>query len=114
MTTATTTAPLELMQCRSCKAWWSLQPYACRHCGSHDLVLQPVSGIGHVKATTTISRAPDAFWRQHLPYTVALVALQEGVTVMGHADNGIQVGQQVQASLHLSGHHRLVRFSPIT
>ncbi|MDS1142533.1 OB-fold domain-containing protein [Pusillimonas sp. SM2304] len=112
-TTATTTTPLALLQCRSCMAWWSLHPYACRHCGGHDLVLRPVSGIGRVKAITTISRAPDAFWRQRLPYTVALVALQEGVTVMGHADGDLQVGQQVRASQHLSGQHPLVRFSPV-
>src|SRR3546814_15696347 len=85
------TAKLELLQCRSCKAWWSQHPYACKHCGSHDLVLRPASGAGRVKAKTTISRAPDTFWRQYAPYTVVLVALQEGVTVMGHADNDVPV-----------------------
>ncbi|AEC18616.1 hypothetical protein PT7_0076 [Pusillimonas sp. T7-7] len=108
------TAKLELLQCRSCKAWWSQHPYACKHCGSHDLVLRPASGAGRVKAKTTISRAPDTFWRQYAPYTVVLVALQEGVTVMGHADNDVQVGQQVQAAMQQLEQRQLIRFSPVS
>ncbi|NYT86321.1 Zn-ribbon domain-containing OB-fold protein [Pollutimonas harenae] len=108
----TNTLKLELTQCRSCKAWWSLHPYACKQCGSHDLELRPVSGIGKIKAKTTISRAPDSFWRQYVPYTVVLVALQEGVTVMGQADNDAFVGQHVQASIQVLEQRQLVRFNP--
>lgn len=109
----TNTAKLELMQCRSCKAWWFLHPYACKHCGGHDLVLRPVSGAGRIKAKTTISRAPDTFWRQYVPYTVVLVALEEGVTVMGHADNDAYVGQHVLAAMQELEQRQLIRFSPV-
>ncbi|MYN14212.1 hypothetical protein GSY71_13790 [Pusillimonas sp. TS35] len=106
----TDTAKLELIQCRSCKAWWSLHPYACKQCGGHDLALKPVSGAGRIKAKTTISRAPDAFWRQYVPYTVVLVVLREGVTVMGQADNDVQVEQLVQAAVQVQEERRLIRF----
>ena len=73
-----------------------------------------VSGVGRVKARTTISRAPDAFWRQYVPYTVVLVTLEEGITVMGQADSDVQVGQPVQAVVQLLEERRLIRFNPVS
>lgn len=106
-------APLTLLCCRSCGHQWSLFPYACRNCGCAELQSQPSGGKGVVKSRTTIHRAPDAFWRQHVPYTVVLVALEEGAVLMGQAPNSIQIGQQVQAEVFTLEDRQLLKFNPI-
>lgn len=88
--------PLDLQRCEDCGAWWALRPYACAHCGGTNLAWQRSDGVGEVLARTEIHRAPDAFWRAHVPYVLVLVRLDEGAVLMGHADAGIAIGQQVQ------------------
>lgn len=87
--------PLDLQRCEDCGAWWALRPYACAHCGGTHLPWRRSSGAGVVLARTEIHRAPDAFWRAHVPYVLVLVRLEEGAVLMGHADAGIAIGQQV-------------------
>jgi uncharacterized OB-fold protein len=104
---------LTLLCCCRCGHQWSLGPYACKQCGSTELEHKPASGKGVVKSRTTIHRAPDTFWRQHVPYTVVLVALQEGAVLMGQAPNDIEIGQSVQASRVSLDGRDLLKFNPV-
>lgn len=86
---------LKLKRCDTCSSWSSLRPYACANCGSTELVWDRASGVGVVRAVSTVHRAPNAFWREHVPYTLVLVRLAEGPTIMGHADDTVQIGDSV-------------------
>ena len=105
---------LTLLRCRSCGREWALAPYACQQCGATDLQAHPASGKGVVKSRTTIHRAPDAFWRQHVPYTVVLVTLEGGAALMGQAPNSIEIGQIVQAEPFTLDGRELLIFKPVT
>ncbi|MEN5164606.1 MULTISPECIES: Zn-ribbon domain-containing OB-fold protein [Achromobacter] len=86
---------LDLQRCGDCGAWWALRPYACAACGGTALQWQRSGGLGVVLARSDVHRAPDAFWRAHVPYTLVLVRLEEGAVLMGHADAGVEIGQDV-------------------
>jgi len=91
----TTRHPLDLQRCAQCGAWWALRPYACAACGGTTLSWQRATGEGVVIARSDVHRAPDAQWRALTPYSLVLVQLDENVTLMGHAETGIVIGQRV-------------------
>lgn len=104
---------LTLLRCSSCGRHWSLSPFACQACGSTELQPHASGGKGIVKSRTTIHRAPDPFWRQHVPYTVVLVALEEGAVLMGQAPNSVEIGQVVQAEPFTMEGRDLLKFNPV-
>ncbi|MBO1114553.1 Zn-ribbon domain-containing OB-fold protein [Bordetella petrii] len=87
--------PLDLQRCDGCGAWWALRPYACAACGGTALRWRRAAGAGVVIARSEVHRAPDPQWRALAPYVLVLVRLREDVTLMGHADAGIAIGQAV-------------------
>ena len=87
--------PLDIQRCEHCGTWWALRPYACAACGGTALSWQRATGEGVVIARSEVHRAPDAQWKALTPYTLVLVKLREQVTLMGHADATITVGQHV-------------------
>ncbi len=97
--------PLDLQRCDDCGAWWALRPYACASCGGTALRWRRAEGAGTVIARSEVHRAPDAQWRALAPYVLVLVRLRENVTLMGHADAGIAIGQAVSGrEAELNGH----------
>ncbi len=101
---------LKLNRCNTCSSWWSLRPYACASCGSTDLVWDHASGVGVVRAVSTVHRAPDTRWREHAPYTLVLVRLAEGPTVMAHAAADIQIGDTVSGQEVSIAERTLLKF----
>jgi len=101
---------LRMKRCLRCGTWWSLRPYACAYCGSAELEWDQASGFGTVRAQTTITRAPDEFWRMRVPYTLVLVKLVEGPTVMGHAEGGTEIGQTVCGQAVAIGDRKVLGF----
>ena len=87
--------PLDLQCCADCGSWWALRPYACAACGGTTLHWKRAAGHGVVIARSDVHRAPDAQWRALAPYGLVLVRLRENVMLMGHADAGIAIGQEV-------------------
>ncbi|MCD8504942.1 MAG: OB-fold domain-containing protein [Burkholderiaceae bacterium] len=63
-----------------------------------------------MKSVTVVHRAPDPFWRTKVPYAVALVNTDEGPVLMGHADEGVRIGDRVKAHLFVHADQQLVRF----
>ncbi|GAA5232605.1 hypothetical protein FOZ76_00900 [Verticiella sediminum] len=88
---------IRLHQCAQCGAFWALSPYACGVCGATALRVVSSGGRGQVRARSTVHRAPDAHWAARRPYTLVLVRLDEGPTMMGHADADIGIGDTVTA-----------------
>ena len=102
---------LQMLRCRHCGTWWALRPYACRACGADELEEVVSQGRGLVRARSEITRAPDEDWRQHAPYVLVLVKLQEGPTVMGHADATVAIDDAVQGVHTRVAHRNLLTFA---
>lgn len=102
--------PIMLSRCKACGNHASLAPAACSHCGSQLFESVTASGHGTVSALSEVWRAPDSFWREHVPYTLTLVRLEEGPTLMGHADKSVVVGDTVSASTKTLGDRQVLMF----
>jgi uncharacterized OB-fold protein len=96
--------------CSACGAAQTLARYACRACGSSRLEWRTARGAGRVHAVTTVARAPSEEYRALAPYTLAIVELDEGPKLMGHADPGVQIGDRVRSGFFAFGDRMLLRF----
>lgn len=91
-----TTSLLYLSICESCGHYFSLRPYACKNCGNNQLLPRQASGKGTVRAITQVFRAPSTDWQSRAPYSLALIALAEGATVMAHVPAEAVIGDLVE------------------
>lgn len=105
-----------------CKPAGHLQHYPrsiCATCWSEDLAWQPASGRGAVWAFTVVHMSGHAAWRDEVPYTLALVELEEGprlmTNVVGVDPESVHVGMAVElaAEHDTSGPQPLLQFSPV-
>ena len=103
---------LRYQRCVDCGAPQTLARYACRRCGGSRLEWRAAGGIGTVYAVTVVTRAPSEEFRALAPYTLAIVELDEGARLMGHASPGIAIGDRVRAEFFAFAGHQLVRFRP--
>jgi len=102
---------LRYQRCADCDAPQTLARYACRQCGGTRLVWRTAAGLGTVYAVTVVARAPSEEFRALAPYTLAIVELDEGPRLMGHAAPGVAIGDRVHAGYFTFGGHTLVRFA---
>lgn len=109
----TPSVPFMLSRCTGCGHHSSLAIAACSQCGGQSFEVVPASGRGVVRARSEVWRAPDAFWRQYVPYALVLVRLDEGPVLMGHAAREVAIGDAVHASNAMLGDHRVIRFEPV-
>lgn len=100
--------------CEACGAVQRLARLGCTQCGAPRLAWRPATPMGTVFAVTVVSRAPSDEFRPLAPYGLALVDLDDGARLMGHAPLDLQVGQRVRAGVFALGERRLVRFEPAT
>ena len=97
--------------CASCGAAQTLARYACRECGSKELQWRVARGTGRVYSVTTVARAPSDEFRPLAPYALAIVELDEGPRLMGHATADARIGDRVIAGFFDFGARRLIRFT---
>jgi uncharacterized OB-fold protein len=101
---------LRYQACSACQAPQTLARYACRRCGSTQLEWRKAAGRGVVYAATLVARAPYEEFRPLAPYTLALVDLDEGVRLMGHAAPGLAIGDPVGVEFFQFAGRTLIRF----
>jgi uncharacterized OB-fold protein len=77
---------LHLQQCTSCRRYYHPPRYLCRECGSDALDFVPSSGRGRVFSWTVTHRPVDPGWAPEIPYATLVVAMEEGVRVVGALD----------------------------
>jgi uncharacterized OB-fold protein len=70
---------LVLKHCASCKRHFHPKRIVCTECGSPDLGWQAASGRARVYSFSEVHRAPSPAFAKSVPYTVGIVALEEGV-----------------------------------
>lgn len=103
---------LRYQACAACGAPQTLARYACRSCGATRLEWRTAAGRGTVYAVTVVARAPSEEFRALAPYTLAIVELDEGPRLMGHAAPGVAIGDRVRAEVFAFAGRDLVRFRP--
>ena len=69
---------LWLRRCNACGRAYFYPRDICPHCFSRDVAWERASGRGTVYAFGIVHRGPTPAFRDHVPYVVALVDLEEG------------------------------------
>jgi uncharacterized protein len=112
MSDETTPDAIMLEECRACGSLWRLPRGFCPACGSSDIAERAAGGAGTVYALTEIRRAPSPDFKAEIPYTIALVDLDEGARVMGRAADGLEIGDRVRARIARVGEAPMPLFEP--
>lgn len=73
------------LKCKDCGAITSPPKNSCNKCGSRKLEKTLLSGKGIIKSYTVTYIAPMGYEKE-VPYTVALVELEEGPWIIGRLD----------------------------
>ena len=69
---------LWLRRCNACEQAYFYPRDFCPHCGSRDVSWIQASGRGTLHTFAIVHRAPVPAFRDHVPFVVAMVDLEEG------------------------------------
>ena len=83
--------------CPTCKSVWYFRRQFCPSCGKLDPVTKQAAGGGVVYAETLVHRAPVPEAREHVPYKIVLVDIDEGLRIMAHGTLDLKIGDRVVA-----------------
>ena len=91
---------LLIQRCPGCGARQFYPQISCRECLSEELEWMEAEGQGTVYSYTIIHRAPNRPFEPDVPYTVALVDLEEGcrmlTNVVDVSPEDVRVGMPVE------------------
>jgi uncharacterized OB-fold protein len=73
---------LVIQRCTGCETLRHYPQPMCPACHSSDFDWAPVSGRGRIHSYTVAHRAFHPAWKEHVPYVLATVELDEGVRMM--------------------------------
>ncbi|MHB8084903.1 MAG: Zn-ribbon domain-containing OB-fold protein [Dehalococcoidia bacterium] len=71
------------LKCQGCGEVTVQPRLACRKCGSTDLIITDLKGVGIIQSFTVMNVAPEGM-EARIPYIVVLVELNEGPWIMGN------------------------------
>jgi uncharacterized OB-fold protein len=108
---------LELQHCADCSRWVFYPRPLCPHCGGTRLEWRRASGRGTLYSYTVARRAPVPMFESDVPYTIAIVELEEGPhltsNVVGIPPEALRVGMPLEAVFDdITDDVTLVRFRP--
>ena len=83
-TAAAAIGRLELQVCTQCETVQYPPREACHRCLSDHLVWKLQSGAGELLSSTVLHHTHDPYFRQRLPWSVGMVRLDSGPTVLVH------------------------------
>lgn len=102
MTAAAAEGRFELQVCQDCQAVQYPPREACHRCLSARLKWRAQGGEGTLLAQTTLHHSNDLFFRERLPWRLALVQLDAGPTLIVHLHDEVQqAGQRVRVGARL-------------
>lgn len=84
LTAAAAVGRFELQVCSRCAAVQYPPREACGRCLSVSLVWKPQSGAGQLLSRTVLHHSHDPYFRERLPWSVGMVRLDCGPTVLVH------------------------------
>jgi len=107
---------LRVCKCNKCGALFRFIRELCPKCWSDDLGWQVCSGRGKVIARVVVHAAPYPQVADNVPYVLALIELEEGVTMMTNivecAPESVEVGLPVSLIWERRGDFALPQFVP--
>jgi len=115
LTAAAALGRFELQVCGQCGTVQYPPREACHRCLSDKLRWREQSGLGELLSTTTVRLSQDPFFRERVPWSLGLVRLDAGPTVVAHLHGGCAPAPcrvRVGARLDKSGQGVLLAFPP--
>lgn len=98
---------LVVPQCQACGLVFWYPRTHCPSCGSAALGWSKSSGRGVIHTFTIVRQTSDGFFKQKLPYVVAMVELNEGPRIMtnivGAGADGAKIGMRVRVKYEVEG-----------
>jgi len=109
---------LVIQQCRDCAKFIFYPSVICEHCLSDRLEWQEMSGRGTVESYSTVYRPFTKEFVADVPYTVALVRLDEGIMILtwlsGVEPDAARIGMKVEVTFErMNDEIALHRFKPV-
>lgn len=87
-------------RCTACERTQFPPRRYCAHCQSSQIEWKASAGQGSVHSFTVVHRAPTAAFKDEVPYTIALVDLDEGfrmmLNVLGSPPAHTEIGARVR------------------
>ena len=94
---------LPLQHCATCGVYHYVHREQCPQCWSTELTAVPASGKGRLLAFTVVHRAPRPQLADAVPYTLAVVELDEGPRLMvrltGAAPTSAKIGDNISVQV---------------
>ncbi|MDF2368519.1 Zn-ribbon domain-containing OB-fold protein [Sneathiella sp.] len=107
-----------IQSCKSCGENQFYPRAICKNCQSNDLEWQEVSGRGTVKTFTVVRHAPSPAFKADLPYVLALINLDEGVSTMMNVIEcdveDVHIGMDIELTFELRGEQYIPQAKPIS
>lgn len=108
-----------IQECADCGALRHPPKPMCQACQSTKERWRKASGRGVVYSYTILHQASHPAWKEKIPYNVVVVALEEGVRVIGNMidcpNEQIRIGMPVQVAFEdVAEDVTLPRFTPQT
>lgn len=109
---------LKIQHCRACDTSQFYPRDLCHACWSRDLEWISCTGKATVFSYTICRVSPYPGFEEDLPLVIAIVELEEGVTmttnIVGCDPEQVQIGMSVEAVFdHVEEHTTLVKFKPV-
>jgi uncharacterized protein len=109
---------LVIQRCQDCQKWVFYPSCLCDQCLSTNLEWTAVTGYGTVESWSTVNRAFTSEFAEDVPYTVALVRLDEDLMLLtwltGVEPEKAEFGMRVQVEFErMSDEIYLHRFRPL-
>ena len=101
---------LRFQHCADCSRAQFYPRQVCVQCGSEKVEWKTSHGTGTVFSLTRVERAPNDSFRALVPYSLALVDLDEGFRVMAHANPHLFIGDKVTLTFFDHDGRALPRF----
>ena len=108
---------LILQKCGDCAKFIFYPRIFCPHCHSENLGWEKASGRGTVYSYTVVMNNPPSFFREDVPYIVAVIRLDEGVrmlsNIVGCSPEDVRCDMPVEVAFEkLSDEVTLPKFRP--
>jgi uncharacterized OB-fold protein len=107
---------LSLLTCTACGIAMHYPRARCPKCWSNHVAWRTASGLGIVTSVTVIHRPGHPAWLGNVPYTVALVQLEEGPCVLSNVvdiePSRVTPGMAVHARCVTENGQTLLKFAP--
>jgi uncharacterized OB-fold protein len=103
---------LQIQYCHDCSQWQFYPRFLCTHCSSRNLQWRSASGAATLETFSVVHRAAGAF-EALTPYTVGLVRLAEGPTMMSNVVDCAEVDLEIGMALQVRFEHRIDATLPV-